>query len=172
MRIGGAPSGKALLISVAVALFATSGFAATAGSIILSDGTLRRGRFDFLNLGYATLNGNDIDRANIAAIILADIAQPKRDVLVTRDGNLRAGTLGTCNPASCTFDSAVVPRDSTRWIGLAQEGNAPPEPPSEDTPAGAAPVTVTISVTGTLIDTERMKAPVQDTTSANLTITP
>ncbi len=121
---------------------------AAAGSIVLTDGSVRRGHFDFLNLGSVTVDGNDVDRGEIAAIILADIEQPKRDVLVTRDGQSRVGTLTLCNAASCTLDSDVVPRDATRWIGLAQSGSTPPQPPpTEDTVllAGKSPVTARVT---------------------------
>jgi hypothetical protein len=110
---------------------ATSGTASSNGpSILMTDGTVRPGRFEGLSLGSVVIDGKDIDRENIAVIVLADIAMSKpapRDVLLLVDGSARLGALATCNAASCQFDSQTIPLRSLRWIGLRQEGAVPPQ---------------------------------------------
>ena len=107
--------------------------AARMGSILLTDGTMRTGRFTGLNLGYVDLDESgesesEIEREDVGAILLATPAGSRtgEDVLIGADGTARSGSLDSCNPASCTLDGATVPLQSIRWIGLQQEGEAPP----------------------------------------------
>jgi hypothetical protein len=107
--------------------------AAGAGSIVLTDGTLRSTHFSGLNLGVVYTDGGEIDRGEVAVIILAGLLPvPGRspavpnDLLILADGAKRVGRLTTCTAASCTFESHLVPLDTIRWIGLKGEGTEPP----------------------------------------------
>jgi hypothetical protein len=106
---------------------------ASAGSIVLIDGTLRSAQFAGLNLGVVYTDGGEIDREEVAAFTLArPLRVPprptalKRDVLILADGAKRAGRLATCTAASCTFESQLVPLANIRWIGMKREGTEPP----------------------------------------------
>lgn len=106
--------------------------AATAGSIVLTDGTIRRGSFTGLNAGYVWLGDEEIDRELVAVIVLssgsltAPLMITPKDVLIGTSGEMRSGSITSCSAASCVFDGETVPLDGTRWIGLKQEGKLPP----------------------------------------------
>jgi hypothetical protein len=102
-----------------------------AGTIVLTDGTLQQARFLGLDLGVVETDGGDIDRENVALIILepTKLKPPvalQRDVLIFADGSRSAGQLTSCSPASCMFDGERIQVDRLRWIGLRQEDGAPP----------------------------------------------
>jgi len=105
-----------------------------AGSVVMADGSLRSGRFSGLNLGVVYVDDAEIDRADVAEILLAEPAVARAgDVFIGSDGAKRNGTLSRCDAASCTFDGALVPRTAIRWLGPGQERAAPPgAPPSSD----------------------------------------
>lgn len=92
--------------------------------VVLSDGMVRQGKFTGLTLGYVEIGGEEIDRANVAEIIL--VAIPKADVIIDTEGNEHVGALTGCNAASCTVAGQTIPLSAIRWIGLAQETSAPP----------------------------------------------
>ena len=57
---------------------ATSVNASSRGpSIVMADGKVRPGQFEGLSLGSVVIDGKEIDREDIAVIVLADIAAPK-----------------------------------------------------------------------------------------------
>ena len=103
----------------------------TAGTIVLTDGTLQQARFLGLDLGVVETDGGDIDREKVALIILepTKLKPPvalQRDVLIFADGSRSAGLLTSCSSASCMFDGERIRVDRLRWIGLRQEDGAPP----------------------------------------------
>lgn len=110
---------------------------ATAGSVVLTDGSIRRGTFTGLNLGFVYLGDEEISREGVAAIILASdaLTAPGRpiakDVLITGNGGFRTGSIERCNASSCVVDGETVPLVATRWIGLRQENNLPPPAPGD-----------------------------------------
>jgi hypothetical protein len=48
------------------------------------------------------------------------------DVLILRDGDLRQGELGGCDPVSCTMDGVSLPRATIAWIGFERADPSPP----------------------------------------------
>ena len=57
---------------------AASGNTSSRGpSVVMADGTVRPGHFEGLSLGSVVIDGKEIDREDIAVIVLADIAAPK-----------------------------------------------------------------------------------------------
>jgi hypothetical protein len=103
---------------------------ATKPGAVLTDGTFRPGSFSGLTLGDVGIGGDDIDRNRVAEIILTT-SEPD-DVVIRIDGTMAAGPVTTCNAASCVFRGDVLPLASVMWIGIGQEGNSPPQPPSPD----------------------------------------
>lgn len=95
------------------------------GNIVLTDGTIRPGRFTGLNLGYVFVDDEEVER-ELVAFIVPGSGAPAKDLLVASDGSTRAGILERCNAASCTLDGAVIPLEKIRWIGLGQEDETPP----------------------------------------------
>lgn len=99
--------------------------AARDGGVVLTDGSVRAGLFTGLNLGIVNVGEEELEREDVALIILNPI--PRADVIVEREGAPRTGKFTTCNAASCTFDDETVPMARIRWIGLAQEGQTQPD---------------------------------------------
>lgn len=99
--------------------------AARMGGVVLTDGTMLPGAFTGLTLGYVEVGGQEIDRENVAEIILVKM-EPAADTLIGTDGQSREGKLTACNAASCTFDGQTVPFGKIRWLGPGQENNVPP----------------------------------------------
>ena len=98
--------------------------AARAGGVVLSDGSVRTGQFTGLTLGYVEVSGEEIDRADVALIVLSPVNVA--DIIVEREGAQRTGALTACNAASCTFDGEMIPLVRIAWIGLGQEAQTPP----------------------------------------------
>jgi len=92
--------------------------------LVTIDGTVHIGTFTFLNLGYATMGEHDVERDQVAVIVMLG-ASPK-DVIVFRNGRERSGRLVRCNASACTLDEESLPREQIVWIGLQQEGARPP----------------------------------------------
>jgi hypothetical protein len=98
---------------------------AAAGAIVLTDGTIFNGHFVNLNLGVVETDAGDVDRAEVALIVLEPA--PAADLVVFADGKQKNGKLTTCDAASCRLDGELIPLQKLRWIGLAEEGSAPPD---------------------------------------------
>ena len=105
-----------------------------AGSVVMSDGTIRTAHFMRLNLGFVTFDESDEARRDVAVIILEPLVTAgPRDVIIGRDGSQLTGNISRCSAAACTLDGRTIPRTSTRWIGFDQGGSPPPPSPDADT---------------------------------------
>src|SRR5687768_13715950 len=93
--------------------------------VVLKDGAFRSGKFTGLTLGYVEIGAEEIDRADVAEIVLIAVNRP--DVIIGIDGAARTGALTTCNAASCTLDARAIALPDIRWIGLAPEDATPPQ---------------------------------------------
>ena len=128
----------------------------TAGSIVLTDGSVQTGRFVGLSLGVVVTDATEFNRKGVAAIVLD--AAPVRDVAILRDGSTAVGSISTCNAASCTVDGRTVPLASMVWLGLRQEGETPPAATDADLifENDAAPVPARLSgLDATMVRTTR-----------------
>ena len=91
---------------------------------ILLDGSSRKGRVTFVNRGVVEIDGEEIARNRVAAVVFTALVPP--DVLILRSGTMRKGSITFCNAASCTLDGQVTPLGDVAWAGLAPDEAAPP----------------------------------------------
>jgi hypothetical protein len=85
--------------------------------VVLADGTVRSGRFRGMSLGSVLLEAEEIERALVRWVRVAEVPPPV-DVLVRRDGAVRTGALQGCAAGACTMSGVATTRGELVWIGL------------------------------------------------------
>jgi len=100
----------------------------------LASGEVVSGPFEGLSLGVVLLGGRELARADVRWIQFAGAggpAPPETDVLIRRDGALRAGELQGCAGGTCTMGNQATPRADLLWIGVGVGATDPPPAPAD-----------------------------------------